>query len=208
VASSSIAYVVSLAKAVCDFPMDGIVTPSTVFPTSCATSAGISAICERYEDPTRVLNYLGRYLHGGPIGQSRLLAFDGTTVTFRYKDYRDVGANGPCEKATSLTTDEFIRRLLQHVPPKGFHMVRGFGLYRRGGSTEALRKRVRAALPIRPEIHAALTSPFPATPGVNDIPGNCPHCGSPVYLVVYMPRGKNVRCIVYPPRGSPAMVAA
>jgi hypothetical protein len=165
-------------------------------------------ICERYEDPTRVLNYLGRYLHGGPIGQSRLLAFDGTTVTFRYKDYRDVGPDGPCEKSTSLTTDEFIRRLLQHVPPKGFHMVRGFGLYRRGGSTEALRKRVRAALPIRPEIHAALTSPFPATPGVNDVPGNCPHCGSPVYLVVYMPRGKNVRCIVYPPRGSPAMVAA
>jgi hypothetical protein len=46
-------------------------------------------VCERYEDPTAVLNYLGRYLHGGPIGESRLLDFDGESVHFRYKDYRD-----------------------------------------------------------------------------------------------------------------------
>jgi hypothetical protein len=165
-------------------------------------------ICERYEDPTRVLNYLGRYLHGGPIGQSRLLAFDGHTVTFRYKDYRDIGPDGPRLKPLSLPTDEFIRRLLQHVPPKRFHMVRGFGLYRRGGSTAALHERVRQALPIQPEVHAALASPFASSPGKNDVPGNCPACGSALYLVVYTPRGKGVHRVVYPPRGSPIAAAA
>jgi hypothetical protein len=164
---------------------------------------------ERYQDPTRVLNYLGRYLHGGPIGQSRLLDFDGQTVTFRYKDYRDIGPDGPRQKPARLPTDEFIRRLLQHVPPKGFHMVRGFGLYRRGGHTAALRDRVAQTLPIRPEVHAALSAPFPAaTPGPNDVPGNCPRCSSPVYLVVYSPYGHYVRRTVYPPRGSPGLEAA
>ena len=165
-------------------------------------------VCERYEDPTRVLNYLGRYLHGGPIGQSRLLAFDGETVTFRYKDYRDIGPDGPREKTANLPTNEFVRRLLQHVPPKGFHMVRGFGFYRRGGSTETLRKRVQEAFPITPQVHAALTSPFHGKPGVDDVPGDCPHCGSSVYLVVYIPVSWGYRRVVHPPRGSPARVAA
>jgi hypothetical protein len=165
-------------------------------------------VCERYDDPTRVLNYLGRYLHGGPIGQSRLLAFDGQVVTFRYKDYRDTGPDGPREKPLSLPTEEFIRRLLQHVPPKGFHMVRGFGLYRRGGCSKALHERVREALPLQPEVHASLASPLAAIPGVNDVPGTCPDCGSAVYLVVYTPRGKGVHRVIYPPRGSPIAVAA
>jgi hypothetical protein len=165
-------------------------------------------ICERYQDPTRVLNYLGRYLHGGPIGQSRLLAFDGQSVTFRYKDYRDLGPEGPREKHATLETEESIRRLLQHVPPRGFHMVRGFGLYRRGGTTETLRQQVSQALPVPPQVHAALTSRIPAKPGVNDVPGDCPHCGSPVYLVVYAPRGNGTHRTVYLPRGSPAAEAA
>jgi len=165
-------------------------------------------VCERYEDPTRVLNYLGRYLHGGPIGQSRLLAFDGRTVSFRYKDYRDMGPEGPREKPANLPTDEFIRRLLQHVPPKGFHMVRGFGLYRRGGCSRNLHERVREAMPIQPEVHAALVSPFAPTPGVHDVPGNCPDCGSPTYLVVYARRGNGFQRVTYPPRGSPMVVAA
>ncbi len=47
-----------------------------------------------------------------------------------------------------LDVDEFSRRYLQHVAPKGFHLVRGYGLYRRGGHTEALAQRVRQTLPV------------------------------------------------------------
>lgn len=140
-------------------------------------------VCERYENPTAVLNYLGRYLHGGPIGESRLLSFDGETVRFRYKDYRDRGPDGPREKVMSLPCDEFIRRYLQHVPPQGFHLVRGFGVYRRGGSTEALRSRVREALPLTPELHAALTWRLPAQEDQTDSLANCPTCGARLHVV-------------------------
>jgi hypothetical protein len=140
-------------------------------------------VCERYEDPTAVLNYLGRYIHGGPMGESRLVAFDSDTVTFRYKDYRDMGPEGPRRKVMTLSRQEFIRRYLQHVPPKGFHMVRGYGVYRRGGTTEDIRTRVREAVPLTPELHRSL-SPRPAPPR-QDSDGSlfCSICGSPLELV-------------------------
>jgi hypothetical protein len=131
---------------------------------------------ERYQDPTAVLNYLGRYLHGGPIGESRLLGFDGATVSFRYKDYR-VGLTN----VMSLPTHEFIRRYLLHVPPKGFHMVRGYGIYRPGGMAQASYARLREQLPVSPELHAGLTAhPVPPPP---DAPGRaCRQCGAPIVL--------------------------
>jgi len=145
-------------------------------------------ICERYEHPTGVLNYLGRYLHGGPIAESRLLAFDGERVTFRYKDYRDRGPDGARPKLLTLARDEFLRRYLQHVPPKGFHLVRGYGLYRRGGSSEALRRRVREAVPLTPHLQASLTarlSPPPAPLAASD---TCPACGAHLLVVWSEPR--------------------
>lgn len=128
---------------------------------------------ERYQDPTAVLNYLGRYLHGGPIGESRLLAFDGASVSFRYKDYR-LGA----QRAMTLSTPEFIRRYLQHVPPKGFHMVRGFGLYRRGSGRAAQLH----PLPLAPELHAALTAHPAPPPRTADGRTPCLQCGKPIVL--------------------------
>jgi hypothetical protein len=145
-------------------------------------------VCERYDHPTGVLNYLGRYLHGGPIAESRLLGFDGATVTFRYKDYRDPGPDGPRPKVLSLGRDEFIRRYLQHVPPKGFHLVRGYGLYRRGGSSEALRRRVRDAVPLTPQLHAALTSRLPVPPDAAAPSETCPTCGARLIVVWAAPR--------------------
>jgi hypothetical protein len=38
--------------------------------------------------PEAVLAYLSRYTHGVAIANSRLIAFDGTGVTFKWKDYR------------------------------------------------------------------------------------------------------------------------
>jgi hypothetical protein len=145
-------------------------------------------VCERYDDPTRVLNYLGRYLHGGPLGERRLLAFDGATVTFRYKDYRDAGPAGPPVKVLTLARDEFIRRYLQHVPPAGFHLVRGYGLYRRGGNSEALRRQVRDALPVPPQLRAALTVPVAVAAPPAPLAEPCPICGVPLRVVWAAPR--------------------
>jgi hypothetical protein len=152
-------------------------------------------VCERYENPGAVLSYLGRYLHGGPFAESRLLGFDGQWVTFRYKDYRDVGPDGPRQKETSLSRDEFVRRYLQHVPPKGFHLARCYGIYRHGGNTRQLRERLRQALPLAPEVQERLAPKADWPPWWFDPPEqerdgmqSCSVCGLPLTMVAFRPR--------------------
>lgn len=146
---------------------------------------------ERYVDPTAVLNYLGRYLNGGPFGERRLVAYDGHRVTFRYRGRRGEHRR----QVTSLEVDEFIRRYIQHVPPEGFHMVRGFGLYRRGAGSAAIRAAAEAAAPITAELRATLTSRAP-DPKFN----RCPTCGSRFKVTAI------IRPVHSPPR-QPALVA-
>jgi hypothetical protein len=79
-----------------------------------------------FAGPEAVLAYLARYTHRVAISNSRLLGLDERGVTFRYKDYR---RNGQARYRTlTLATDEFIRRFLLHVLPKGFHRIRHYGL--------------------------------------------------------------------------------
>ncbi len=74
--------------------------------------------------PEAVLDYLSRYTHRVAIFNSRLLARDGAGVAFKYTDYRVDGHAR--QKVMSLATDEFIRRFLIHVLPKGFHRIRHY----------------------------------------------------------------------------------
>jgi hypothetical protein len=77
--------------------------------------------------PGAVLAYLSRYTHRIAIANSRLIAFDGERVTFKWKDYR---AKGDARyKLMTLDADEFIRRFLIHVLPDGFHRIRHYGLF-------------------------------------------------------------------------------
>jgi hypothetical protein len=76
--------------------------------------------------PEAVLAYLARYTHRVAISNSRLLALDECGVTFRYKDYRRNGRER--FRTMTLAPDEFIRRFLLHVLPKGFHRIRHYGL--------------------------------------------------------------------------------
>jgi len=74
--------------------------------------------------PQQVLEYLGRYTHRVAISNNRLLGLEEGKVSFRWKDYRDHSR----QKVMTLTVDEFIRRFLLHVLPKGFQRIRQFGL--------------------------------------------------------------------------------
>jgi hypothetical protein len=76
--------------------------------------------------PEAVLAYLSRYTHRVTIS-SRLISLDERGVTFKWKDYRAE----QCErqKIMTLATDEFIRRFLTHVLPKGLHRIRHYGLF-------------------------------------------------------------------------------
>ena len=64
----------------------------------------------------QVLAYLGRYTHKTAIANHRLVGFDGEHVRFRWRDY----AHGNKVKVMRLDADEFIRRFLLHVLPRGF----------------------------------------------------------------------------------------
>ena len=76
--------------------------------------------------PEAVLAYLARYTHRVAISNSRLIGLDERGVTFGFKDYR---RNGQARYRTmTLGADEFIRRFLLHVLPKGFHRIRHYGL--------------------------------------------------------------------------------
>jgi predicted Zn-ribbon and HTH transcriptional regulator len=74
--------------------------------------------------PTQVLRYLGRYTHRVAISNHRLLAFDGEQVTVRWKDY----AHGSKQRQMTLSAEEFLRRFMIHVLPRGFVRIRHFGL--------------------------------------------------------------------------------
>ncbi len=75
--------------------------------------------------PDAVLAYLSRYTHRTAIANSRLVAFAGERVTFKWKDYK----GDTRYKLMTLDADEFIRRFLIHVLPDGFHRIRHYGLF-------------------------------------------------------------------------------
>ena len=79
-----------------------------------------------FAGPQALLVYLSRHTHRVAISNWRLIAFDETGVTLRYKDYRRDGAER--QQVMTLATDEFIRRFLLHVLPRGFHRIRHYGL--------------------------------------------------------------------------------
>src|SRR5262249_50296668 len=73
--------------------------------------------------PQQVLKYLARYTHRVAISNQRLVALEHGRVTFRWKNYACAS-----EPATmTLKAEEFIRRFLLHVLPKGFVKIRHFG---------------------------------------------------------------------------------
>ncbi len=76
-----------------------------------------------FAGPQQVLDYLGRYTHRVAISNNRIISIDDGRVTFTYKDRQK---DDEIKKMT-LDADEFIRRFLLHVLPKGLMKIRYFG---------------------------------------------------------------------------------
>jgi hypothetical protein len=136
--------------------------------------------------PEAVLAYLSRYTHRIAMANSRLIAFDDSAVTFKWKDYRAK----ECERAKVMTlaVDEFIRRFLIHVLPSGFHRIRHYGLFANGGRAENI-ARARQLLNVpqpRPQPDnadvaddgKAQSSSYP-----------CPCCGGRMIIIETFERG-------------------
>jgi Putative transposase/Transposase zinc-binding domain len=134
-----------------------------------------------FAGPRAVLAYLSRYTHRVAISNTRLLAHDGRGVTFRYKDYRADGLAR--HKVMTLATDEFIRRFMLHILPKGFHRIRHYGLF--AGTVRAHninRVRQLLAAPERPpaEANSDTENSDTETPSPAH---RCPCCGGRMIIV-------------------------
>ena len=78
---------------------------------------------EPIQDPRHVLTSLARYTHRVAISNHRLVALEDGRVTFRSKDYQ----RGHRLRTLTLDAVAFLRRLMLHVPPRGFHRLRHCG---------------------------------------------------------------------------------
>jgi len=136
--------------------------------------------------PEVVLAYLSRYTHRVAISNRRLIAFDQNGVTFSYKDYR---ADGRARyKVMTLAPNEFIRRFLIHVLPKGFHRIRHYGLLAKSSCAENLaRARELLGEPKpqgKPDISGRIDEP-----ATNSHP--CPCCGGRMRIIETCKRGES-----------------
>jgi hypothetical protein len=134
--------------------------------------------------PEAVLAYLSRYTHRVAISNRRLIAFGQNGVTFSYKDYR---ADGRARyKVMTLATNEFIRRFLVHVLPKGFHRIRHYGLLAKSSCVENL-ARARELLAVPQPQGTPDDDAGPDDPATNAHP--CPCCGGRMMIIEVFARG-------------------
>ena len=120
--------------------------------------------------PEHVLHYLARYTHRVAISNHRLLSVSASEVSFRWKDY----AHGGKQRTMNLTPQEFLRRFVQHVLPRGFPRIRYFGW---------LSNRMRGQ--ILPLCRALLNQAPRAqvTVSAKQLSWNCTHCQGLMQLV-------------------------
>ena len=118
--------------------------------------------------PEQVLKYLARYTHRVALSNHRLVNLEEGRVTFRYRDYADARK----EKLLTLSAEEFLRRFIMHVLPKGFMKIRHYGLLssrKREARLRLARKLLLAKLALQ---GSASTTIEPTEPV------RCPQCGS------------------------------
>ena len=135
--------------------------------------------CKRpFGGPEYVLKYLGRYTHRVAISNHRLVSFTNGEVTFRWRDR----AHGNRELPMTLKADEFLRRFLLHLLPKGFVRIRNFGYlaHRRRATLLPLCFQYLRSVP-----DTSITQTQP-----EDIPDSglwkCPKCGGPMIVVAWI----------------------
>jgi len=145
----------------------------------------------------QALKYLARYTYRVAISNDRLESLADGKVTFRYKAY----AHGHRWRRMTLPAQEFLRRFMQHVLPRGFVRIRSFGFLAHRVREEQLalcRRLLHAPVP------AALRSSGEARLSVpGEGPHRCPRCGQGILELVsrtLRPRVPDLVASTYQPR--------
>ena len=126
--------------------------------------------------PEHALRYLGAYTHRVAISNRRLVALEQGSVTFRWRD----SAHANKQRLLTLPVDEFLRRFLLHLLPRGFMRIRNFGFL-------ANRKRA-SLLPLCFQLLAGAaaisrrTATTAAASPRSFLHWNCPVCGGLMHV--------------------------
>jgi hypothetical protein len=134
-----------------------------------------------FRGPDHLLQYLARYTHRVAISNQRLLAFDGESVTFRWKDY----AHGNKKRKMTISADEFLRRFLLHTLPRGFVRIRFFG-FLAGPRRSKMLSLARQLLQVEHPHDAPVST-------VTQVAFQCPVCATPMILVERLSAAKLCR---------------
>lgn len=130
-------------------------------------------LCERYDHGQGVLLYLARYLRGGPLRDTQLLATSTQQIVMRYRPH------GAPPTTMTLTPPAWLARYLEHAPVTGQHALRHYGLY--APTATARREIARTQVPPpttrAPRYHASHPRPAP----------RCPHCAQPLRFAHRLP---------------------
>ncbi len=126
--------------------------------------------------PEHALRYLGAYTHRVGIANSRLVSFVEGEVSFRWRD----SAHNNRKRVMSLPADEFLRRFLLHLVPRGFVRIRNFGFLanRQRAKLLPLCFRLLGSKSDRPRAEVAADEPTPSA-----ILPKCPLCSGTMRIV-------------------------
>jgi hypothetical protein len=123
--------------------------------------------------PEQVLKYLSGYTHRIALSNRRLLEMDDQTVTFAFKDY----AHGGRQRRLTLRGEEFLRRFLMHVVPRGFVRIRHYGLLANRNRNDNLQLCRRLLAASSPDLPSSPANPLASVADREAKARLCPVCG-------------------------------
>lgn len=140
-----------------------------------------------YKVADKVVGYLGRYIRGGPISNSRLILCDGERVRFKCRGTKAQ----PIREQVEVKIKDFIQRILLHVPIPRAQNIRSYGLYANSNNKKLTqsRKQLGQRAHIEPEPVRWQDIIFKFT---GKDPQHCPICGRmlihyPLHLLCHSP---------------------
>jgi hypothetical protein len=141
------------------------------------------------EAGARVIDYLARYTHRTAISNARIINLEQNEVAFRYKDTRDHN----CWKVMHLAAEEFIRRFLLHVLPKGLVRIRHYGFLANACRAKQL-PRIRQAIAVADRQATVDVAEAQPTAAAEIAPEtqcfSCPNCHRPMRLLALIPAAR------------------
>ena len=136
---------------------------------------------------SEVVNYLTRYLTGGPISDHRITSADEQQVTFLAREGRRTGGDRE-QVAVTLSVEDFVRRWCLHIQAEQLTKTRYLGGWSNPCRSSYM-SRCRELLNPLPEPHEPESSESEATDASSSCSANedglaCSHCGSERFVLI------------------------